>query len=120
MPPSYQEAAPFGANVGGANPAFFAIMAGAEFDGWLTVGITSGDTVGALSSIGLDFDGWTASSGLTTDNGAVFWMSPDDGPSDSAVIAQVTVAGAFTASVNAQGRSTSGDDWKAGGITFSA
>ena len=33
-------------------------MAGAEFDGWLTVGITGGDTAGALSSIGLDFDGW--------------------------------------------------------------
>jgi hypothetical protein len=95
-------------------------MAGAEFDGWLTVGITGGDTTGALSSIGLDFDGWTADAGLTTDNGAVFWMSPDDGPSDSAVIAQVTVSGAFTATVSAQGRSTSGDDWKAAGISFSA
>jgi hypothetical protein len=45
-------------------------------------------------------------------------MSPDDGPSDSAVIAQVTVSGDFTASVNAQGRSTSGEDWKALGISF--
>ena len=72
MPPSYQEPHPFGANVGGANPAFFPIMAGAEFDGWLTVGITAGDTTGALGSIGLDFDGWTTDSGLTTDNGAIF------------------------------------------------
>ena len=47
-------------------------------------------------------------------------MSPDDGPSGEAVVAQVTVGGAFTATVNAQGRSTSGEDWKAGGITFSA
>jgi hypothetical protein len=71
MPPSFQEAAPFGANVGGGNPAFFPIMAGAEFDGWLTVGITGGDTTGALSSIGLDFDAWTADAGITTDNGCV-------------------------------------------------
>ena len=103
-----------------ANPAFFAIMAGAEFDGWLTVGITGGDTAGALSSIGLDFDGWTASSGLSTDNGAVFWMSPDDGPTGEAVVAQITVTGGFTASVNAQGRSNSGDDYKVVGVTFSA
>jgi hypothetical protein len=93
-------------------------MAGAEFDGWLTVGITAGDTAGSLSSIGLDFDGWTASSGLSSSDGAVFWMSPDDGPTESAVIAQVTVSGAFTATVNCQGRSTRGADYKATGITF--
>jgi hypothetical protein len=93
-------------------------MAGAEFDGWLTVGITGGDTTGSLSSIGLDFDAWTTDAGLTTDNGAVFWMSPDDGPSGTAVIAQVTVSGGFTAVVNCQGRSTSGDDYEATGITF--
>ena len=117
MPASYQEAAPFGANVGGANPAFFPIMAGAAFDGWLTVGITDGDTAGALSSIGLDFDAWTADAGISTDNGAVFWMSPDDGPTGSAVVAQVTVSGGFSAMINAQGRSNTGDDWKAPGIT---
>jgi hypothetical protein len=47
-------------------------MAGAEFGGWVTVGITGSDDTGALGSIGLDFDGWTADSGLTTDNGAIF------------------------------------------------
>ena len=72
-------------------------MAGAEFDGWLTVGITGGDGGGALSSIGIDWDTWTASAGLSTDNGAVFWMSPDDGPTGSAVIGQITVAGDWTA-----------------------
>jgi hypothetical protein len=94
MPASYQEAAPFGANIGG------------------------GDTAGALSSIGLDFDDWTASSGLSSDNGAVFWMSPDVGPTGEAVVAQITVTGGFTASVNAQGRSNSGEDYKAVGVTF--
>ena len=46
-------------------------------------------------------------------------MSPSDGPGGSAVIAQVTVAGDFTASVSAQGRSADGEDWQAAGITFS-
>ena len=100
-------------------------MAGAEFDGWLTVGITAGDTTGSLISIGLDFDGWTASSGLSSSNGAVFWIVPDDGPNwtEVAVIAQVTVSGGFTAVVNAKGRSKRlgerlVEDWKASGITF--
>ena len=47
-------------------------------------------------------------------------MSPSDGPGGSAVIAQVTVAGDFTAAVNAQGRSSSGEDWQASGVTFSS
>lgn len=118
MPPSYQEAAPFGANVGGCNPAFFPIMAGAQFDGWLTVGITGGDTAGALSSIGLDFAGWTATDGLSSYDAAIFWMNPDDGPSETAVVAQVTVSSGFTAVVSAQGRSVSGEDWRYGPIVF--
>jgi hypothetical protein len=118
MPPSYQEATPWGANIGGANPVFFAAKPGAEFDGWLTVGITGGDAAGDLSSINLDFDDWTASSGLTADNGAVFWIHPNDGPTGTAVIAQVTVSGGFTAVVSCQGRSTRGKDYQATGINF--
>jgi len=111
MPPSYQEAAPFGANVGGGNAAFFAIMAGAEFDGWLTVGITGGDTTGELGSIGVDFASWSGGTGLNVTDGAVFWMSPDDGPTDSAVLAQVTLSGPFTATMKVRGRSIVGQDW---------
>ena len=80
VPAAYQEATPFGANTGGTNPAFWAVMAGAQYDSWLTVGITDGDAAGALSSIGIDFDTWTESSPLATSDGAVFWMSPDNGP----------------------------------------
>ena len=63
---------------------------------------------------------WTADSGLSADNGAVFWMVPDDGPSGSAVVAQVTIAdgASGTATMGAQGRSASGADWVNGGITF--
>jgi hypothetical protein len=122
MPPSYQEAAPFGANVGGVTPALVTAMPSSAYDSWLTVGITDGDADGALSSIGIDWDSWTATAGLSSDNGAVFWMSPDDGPSSgSAVVAQITVSGSdFQATLSAQGRSVSGDDWQASGITFSS
>eukprot|EP01043_Picozoa_sp_COSAG02_P083110 COSAG02_NODE_21196_length_798_cov_1.171674_1_plen_197_part_10 len=119
-PAAYQEGQPFGANTGGVNPAFVAVSATAAVDSWLTVGITDGDTSGALSSIGIDWDSWTADSGLSSDNGAVFWMSPDNGPSGTVVVAQVTVAAGSTGSVTmgAQGRSDAGDDWQDAGVTF--
>ena len=82
--------------------SFFAVNAAAGADSWLTVGITEGDSAGALSSVGIDWGTWTSDTGLTVDNGAVFWMSPSDGPSDTAVVAQLTVAGDFTAQVSAQ------------------
>ena len=57
---------------------------------------------------------------MSISNGAVFWMSPDNGPSGSAVVAQITVAAGSggTVTMGAQGRSASGDDWSNGGISF--
>ena len=85
FPAAYQCPAPFGANIGGIDPQFFRIANSAavgysEYDSWLTVGIDDGDASGALSSIGLDFSAWTDSEALVSDDGAVFWMAPDDGP----------------------------------------
>ena len=123
LPAAFQTAAPFGANTGGTNPAFWPLMAGTEFDSWLTVGITDGDAGGALSSIGIDFAAWTADTGLDTRDGAVFWMAPDNGPAagTDAVLAQITVAegSAGTATMGMQGRSSSGDDWSSDNIEFS-
>ena len=45
-------------------------------------------------------------------------MDPGGGPSSTAVVAQSTTDGTFSATINAQGKSTSGDDWQARGITF--
>jgi hypothetical protein len=118
LPVVYQSDAPFGANTGGVAAGFIAAVPTTAFDSWLTVGPTDGSGAG-ISSIGIDWDGWIASAGMSVDNGAVFWMSPDNGPSDSAVVAQVTVAGDFTATLSAQGCSTSGNDWQASGIKFS-
>ena len=118
IPPAYQAAAPFGVDIGGASPAFFAVMAECEFDSWLTVGITTGDSGGALSSIGIDFDSWTETQGISASDGALFWMDPDSGPVGSdIVLAQLTVpTGSImggSAAMGVQGRSAGGaDDWQ--------
>jgi hypothetical protein len=62
-------------------------------DSWVTVGITEGDpptgaghhagTPSLSTSGSLNFDTWDASTGIAlyTENGSVFWVVPDSGPS---------------------------------------
>ena len=130
MPRAYQEAAPFGANIGGVSPPFFAVVATAAYDSWLTVGITEGDLNGALGSVGINFEGgWTQSHDLHVSNGAVFWMVPADGPRGSAVVGQITlgpggthqsgIGGDVPMSMGAQGQATGGKaDWQLGPLVF--
>ena len=118
IPASYQEGAPFGCNTGGISSQLTAIIATAAYDGWPTVGITEGDSAGALGNIGIDWDAWTDSAGIENDNGAVFFLSQDDGPAESAVVAQFTVDGDWSAAFGAQGRSADGADWQADNIAI--
>ena len=119
FPASYQCPPPFGADTGGTNPAFWALANGPEtgysqFDSWLTVGITEGDTTAELSNIGLTFRSWDQHTPLTSDvltGGAVFWMSPERatlsvGTGRTVTIAQLTLADGVssTASFGAQGQ----------------
>ena len=83
FPPAYQVYAPFGADIGGVSPAFFAIANNAalgfsEFDSWLTIGVTDGSAAGAISaSPGFDIASlWTPTAGLNQDNAAIFFMDP--------------------------------------------
>ena len=97
FPPAFQEATPFGADIGGANPAFFAITAGAEFDSWLTIGVTDGSMPGAISaSPGFDLATWTESAGISQTNAAIFFMDPAtmgaNSGADPIVMAQMTVS----------------------------
>jgi hypothetical protein len=95
-------------NIGGVDPALVAASPTAGFDSWLSVGVDGGDRGGLLGSIGLDFEAWTPDAGLTTDNGAVFWMDPTAAPTERlATVAQITVptGSAWEVTVNAQGRS---------------
>ena len=112
------------------NPAFFPLGKGSEFDSWLTVGMVNGESTSALSAIGLDLKSWSTTQGVSTTNGAVFWMQPQDGPSvtdcDGAkgnskspgdvVVAQLTVptGKAYSAIVNCQGHTKSFTQGKPG------
>jgi hypothetical protein len=107
MPPAFQVAAPFGANFGGVSPALFAAMPNAEYDSWLTLGLTEGDPSAKLGVIGLDFDSWGVDSQLTTLDGSLFYMDPTTAPSDRSVcIGQLTTLTGlpWSATVNLQGR----------------
>jgi hypothetical protein len=106
MPAAYHEPAPFGTDIGGVSPTFFELSPTAEYDSWLTVGITEGALSGELSATGIDFATW-ADGPLTVVDGALFWLEPDDGPRGAdIVVAQLTVAAGVTvtASLNLQGR----------------
>jgi hypothetical protein len=112
FPAAFQVAAPFGTDIGGVSPAFYPVNAAAEFDSWLTVGPVDGSAGAAISaSPGLGLSAWTEDTAFSSSNGAIFWMSPDDGPSGVVTMAQVTRSGGGTASAMLQGRSVSGEDW---------
>ena len=119
LPPAYHEATPFGAHVGGVNPAFVAVNPSAAYDSWLTVSVIDGDNAGALTAVGIDFASWTATTGVTTDEGAVFFRNPDAAPDGSAVVGQITVQADATVTMGMQGRSASGrNDWSEDSVTF--
>ena len=120
LPPAYQVDTPFGVDTAGANPQFFAFMADVEFDSWLSVGITDGDSAGELGTIGIDFSSWTDSAGLIVPDGSVFWMHPDAAAEGDVVVAQLTVASGSsgTVTMGMQGHSTQGEDWDVHRVVF--
>ncbi len=130
MPPAFQVPLPFGTHTGPINPAFIPIMPIAEFDSYLTIGIDGpASTPRAISSVGIDFDSWDETSGIDTEDGALFFMDPDHGARNEPVVfAQLTVPSGsrFRGRISAQGRSvgTSGpnsigdEDWEVSGMTF--
>eukprot|EP01052_Picozoa_sp_SAG31_P007916 SAG31_NODE_388_length_16371_cov_5.228982_3_plen_552_part_00 len=71
VPAAHQVAPPFGANTGGVSPALLSVSPEAQFDSWLTVGVTDGDSGQALGTIGIDFDAWNTGSEIRTIDGAV-------------------------------------------------
>jgi hypothetical protein len=127
FPPAHQEPAPFGANLGGTNPAFWSYNPDTQWDSWLTVGKTDGSANQDISSIGIDFDSWTDTEGVTVENGAVFWMDPSTGCAEfPCTIAQITIEtdAEWSATVHARGKmqgynGEGGDDWEATNLIFS-
>jgi hypothetical protein len=81
LPPAWQAPNPFGVNIGGVHPAITAIAPSARFDSWLTIGPDSGGAAAQeIASVGIRWHEWTAESGLSTDDGAVFWIDPSKAP----------------------------------------
>ena len=123
FPPAFQVAAPFGADLMGVSPAFFAFSPQAAIDSWLTVGITEGGS-GEISSVGMGLEAWSDRMGLEVDNGAVFWMDPTAAPAQTfppITLAQLTVPSGITktATVNLAGKPIRGDEeWYAYGVRF--
>lgn len=72
LPAAFQAAAPFGVDIGGVSPAFYAVNADSQFDSWVTVGAIDGSAAGALAmSPGLGLDRWSADVPFITKDGAV-------------------------------------------------
>ena len=129
IPPAYQSSINFNSNIGGVLPAILNIDPDAQYDSWLTIGITDGNTGNEVSTVGIDFSTWTENSGIHTTNGAVFTMNPEinvvDG--DEYIIAQITIPNTRTTSLtlNAQGKTNCVNNcnkdnlsWKQEGIVF--
>ena len=120
-----------------------------QFDSFVTMGLEGPAlVVGALSTVGIDFDSWTETQGLTTTNGAphtvpaarpsfskpfappsgaVFFMDPEHGAetdgTNTVVVLQLTVptGTSFTGSISAQGRAQGEmPDWEENSMTFSS
>eukprot|EP01043_Picozoa_sp_COSAG02_P015395 COSAG02_NODE_656_length_18809_cov_17.805077_8_plen_613_part_00 len=137
IPAAYQAPSDFGSNVGGASPAFFSVanndaLGYAEYDSFLSVGITDSDMTAALTSTGINWAAWTDSSSLSvTTAGSVSWantansLNQPSTTTDPIVVAQLTVPTGTSASVTmgVEGCSTAGctgsDAWMADGVTFS-
>ena len=128
IPAAFQVAPPFGANIGGTNPAFWGIIPDSQYDSWLTIGADDGTRANDLSSIGISFDGntgWSETRGIWTNNGALFYMDPNAGATGDVLLGQVTVrpdtrgTAANVATMMLQGRSTGdAEDWSQTSVTF--
>jgi len=87
VPAAYKDETAAGVNTGGVHSALLMVLPESRKapDSWLTVGrLTDAQiTGGVIASIGIDWENWTHHGDggtVQTDNGAVFWMNPDQGP----------------------------------------
>jgi hypothetical protein len=131
LPPAFQSQK--SSSVGGIDPLFFGLIATAKYDSWLTVGVDgpSGGLMGSKSATPLTT--WTSTTGYSSDNIGVFWMSPTDASKKTAqkanintlagkpiLFAQITVelpcgnpkSKAWTVQMNVIGKTAAGVEWR--------
>ena len=94
FPPAYQGRSIGDTNIGGISEPIVGVDGDAAYDSWLTIGITEGDIHNELSSVGIDFQSWTETTGIYTTNGAVFTMNADGVTvtKPEYVVAQITIS----------------------------
>lgn len=131
----YQVESPFGTDTGGVHPAMYEVKPEARFDSWLTFNQDDGENKDKINSIGLPWDGFNSGGRLTTSDGAMFLMNPDEIPAftgelppeiadktgRAVLIAQLTLKSGttFTGHVNVQGKTGDGGSWQEHGVCFS-
>ena len=57
FPAATQQQPPFGVNIGGTLPVLWPMVAEAEYDSWLSVGVDDGSAESLLAFIGIEFNG---------------------------------------------------------------
>jgi hypothetical protein len=74
---SYHVDKPFGSDFKAPSDLLFDFLPETEYDSYITIGYEDEDEdLANLSTIGLDFDQWTETSDLVTDDGMIFAMDP--------------------------------------------
>ena len=121
LPPAYQIDGPFNSNIGGVSPSIIQIFPDAFYDSWITIDITDGDPSNQLSTIGIDFNEWSDTNGITTSNGAIFQIDPNDNNyKNEYILGQMTIPNYVNdvLTFNVQGREVNDDSWKEYDVTF--
>ena len=107
LPAAYQYTPPFCQTIGAPDSFLVASTPLLGIDSFLTIG--DADTR-MLSSVGIDFSTWTASSPLIVDDGAVFVLDPDKSPRGRLRLARITTQQGGQAMFSLQGQRYSADN----------
>ena len=121
LPPAYQIDGPFNSDIGGISPSIIQIFPDAFYDSWLTIDITDGDQENKLSIIGIDINEWSSTNSISTSNGAVFLIDPEDSNyKNEYLLGQITISNYLTdvVTMNIQGRKVDDDSWQDYSVTF--
>jgi len=128
IPPAYQSIVNFNSNIGGVSPSIVNIDSDAQYDSWLTIGVTDGDINNEIMTVGIDFDSWTGTSGISVTNGVVFTFDPNEMivTGNEYIIGQITIPNerSVDMTVNVQGKTNcvncdvDNREWTDNGIVF--
>jgi len=121
IPGAYQIKNVYGSNIGGVSNSITAVNQASNYDSWLTVGITGGNSNNRLATIGIDFGSWAIDTPLSIGDGAVFLMNSNEVTiNGEIIIGQLTIPSSRyeEAIINVQGKLNDDSSWRQYDITF--